>query len=98
MILQPPLNPIGLPRLGFLAHAFLGKLPAWDGEANLRGGLAQMYSGTGPILWKIWVQVSSSLLSPLKHILINLAKRWSEIIATPWRKKDRQIVIENMRK
>ena len=69
LILQPPLNPSGLPTLGFLAHASFGKLPAWDRQANLTGGLAQMYFGTGPILWKIWVQVSSSLLSPLKHIV-----------------------------
>lgn len=66
---ESTLNPSGLAMMGFLARVSLGKLPAWDWEANLLSGLAQMYFGTGPILWKIWVRVSCSLLSPLKHIL-----------------------------
>lgn len=48
LILQPPLNPSGLPSLGFLAHTSLGKLPAWGWEANVMDGLAQMYFGTSP--------------------------------------------------
>lgn len=43
-------NPSYLPRLGFLAHVSLGKLPAWDREGNLMDILAWMCFRKGPIL------------------------------------------------
>lgn len=46
-----------------------GKLLAWDWEANLMDGLAEMCFATGLMLRKIRVRVSSSLLSSLKCTL-----------------------------
>lgn len=42
---------------------------AWDWGANLMDGSAEMCFATGLMLWKIRVQVSSSLLSSLKGTL-----------------------------
>lgn len=42
---------------------------AWDWEANLKDGLAEMCFATGPKLWKIRVEISSSLFYSLKCTL-----------------------------